>query len=285
MTFKLEDLENRIRDIPTLPLVAHQLNVESQKDTFTSQILAGIIEKDPPLTAKLLKLANSAYYGFTRNVATLDRAITLLGFNTVKNLACAVSVSRFFGPEQEGQVDMEGLWKHCLGTAVGARLLIRNISHPLAEEAFLCGILHDIGTIVILNNFQDQALAALRLMAEKKISQSEAEKEMIGFTHEAAGAYLVDKWNFPARYYRIIRLHHNPPPQLIAPDDVENLLLIAVYAGNQLSKVLGLGKSLEPVSSGVLPSVWKSLGIDPAKLRDLREQIRKDYEVIAHEWL
>lgn len=285
MTLKLEELASRISDLPTLPLVAHQLNLESQKDTFTSQILAGIIEKDPPLSAKLMKLANSAYYGFTREVASLDRAITLLGFNTVKNLACAVSVSRFFTPGQEGGVDLEGLWQHCLGTAVCARLLIRQIARPLAEEAFLGGILHDIGTIVILNNFPNQALAALRAMSTRKIAQSEAEKELIGFSHEAAGAYLVDKWNLPPRFYRIIRLHHNPPPQVIAPDDVENLLLIAVYAGNQLSKVMGLGKSLEPVSSGVIPSAWKSLGLEPAKLRELREQILQDYKVIANEWL
>jgi len=285
MTFKLEDLENRIRDIPTLPLVAHQLNIESQKDTFTSKILEGIIKKDPPLAAKLLKLANSSYYGFARKVSTLERAITLLGFNTVKNLACAVSISRFFAPEQEGVVDLEGLWKHCLGTAVSARLLIGGIAEHLAEEAFLGGILHDIGTIVIINNFPDRMLEALQVMEGKQASLSEAEKERVGFTHEAAGAYLVDKWNFPPRYYRIIRLHHNPPAKMVALDDIENLLLIAVYAGNQLSKFLGLGKSLEPKSSGVIPSVWKNLGIDPPKLRELKTQIMKDFEAISNEWL
>jgi len=285
MTFKLEDLEKRISDIPTLPVVAQQLNAEAQKDTFTSKILAGIIEKDPPLSAKILRLSNSAFYGFSSKVATLDRAITLLGFGTVKNLACAAAISKFFVPDKEGLIDLPELWKHCLGTAAAARQLIKIGAPVLAEEAFLAGILHDIGTIIILSNFADEALDSLRVMKDKKISQSEAEKEVIGFTHEGAGAYLVDKWNFPPRFYRIIRMHHSPPPQVIAPGDVENLLLMAVYAGNQLSKVMGLGKSLDPVSSGVIPPAWKSLGVDPPKLREVKELIKQDFEVLSREWL
>jgi len=284
MAFKLEDLEKRISSIPTLPMVAHQLNIESQKDTFTSKILAGIIEKDPPLSAMLLRLSNSAFYGFSSKVATLDRAITLLGFGTVKNLACAVAISKFFAPGQGAEVDLPGLWRHCLGTAACARQLIKPVAPLLAEEAFMAGILHDVGSIIIFNNFPDQALESLKVMKEKNISQSEAEKEVIGFTHEAAGAYLVDKWNFPAKFYRVIRMHHSPPPQEILPGDVENLLLMAVYAGNQLSKVLGMGKSLEPVSRGVMPVAWKSLGIDPSKLREIKELIKLDFEVLGSEW-
>lgn len=285
MTFKLEDLEKRISDIPTLPAVAQQLNAESQKDTFTSKILAGIIEKDPPLSAKILRLSNSAFYGFSSKVSTLDRAITLLGFGTVKNLACAVAISKFFSPDKEGQVDLPELWRHCLGTAAAARQLIKIVAPVLAEEAFLGGILHDIGIIIMLNAFPNEVLGSLRVMKEKKISQSEAEKEVIGFTHEGAGAFLVDKWNFPPRFYRILRMHHSPPPQVIPVEDQENLLLMAVYAGNQLSKVLGLGKSLEPVSSGVIPAAWKSLGVDPPRLREVKELIKLDFEVLAREWL
>ena len=285
MSFKLEDLEKNIGDIPTLPMVAHHLNVESQKDTFNSKILAAIIEKDPPLAAKILRLSNSAYYGFSTKVASLDRAITMLGFNTVKNLACAVAISGFFTPAQAGKVDLPGLWKHCLGTAACARRLVGSIAPPLAEEAFLSGILHDIGTIIIFNNFPDLALESLRVMREKKISQSDAEKEVIGFTHEAAGAFLVSKWNFPPSFYRITRLHHNPPPQEAAEGDVEGLVLMAVYAGNQLSKSMGLGVSLEPVPRGVIPAAWKSLGLEPSRLRELRGLIQQDYDVLNREWL
>lgn len=284
MTFRLEDLEKRISTLPTLPMVAHQLNIESQRDTFTSKILAGIIEKDPPLSAQILRLANSAFYGFSSKVATLDRAITLLGFSTLKNLACAVAISKFFAPGQGREVDLPGLWRHCLGTATSARQLIKIVAPGLAEEAFMAGILHDVGSIIIFNSFPEQALEALRVMQEKKISQSEAEKEVIGFNHESAGAFLVDKWNFPPRFYRIIRMHHSPPPQVVFADDAENLLLMAVYAGNQLSKVMGLGKSLEPVSSGVMPVAWKSLGVDPPKLREVKELIKQDFEVFGSEW-
>ena len=281
---KIKDLADKIRDIPTLPVVVHQINIESQNDTFTSKILAAIIKKDPPLSAMLLRLANSAYYGFARKISSLDRAITLLGFNVVKNLACTVSVSRFFSANDSSQVDMQGLWHHCLGTAITAKILTREVAPHLAEEAFLAGILHDLGSIIIINSFPELALEVLRVIAEENISQSEAEQRLVGFSHGAAGAYLADKWNFPARFHRIIHLHHSPPPRLVDPSDEENILLMAVYAGNQLAKNLGLGKSLDPIMSGVMPTAWQSLAIEPVRLRELKEEIKDSFEMMVAEW-
>jgi HD-like signal output (HDOD) protein len=277
---RIEDLGKYLTDIPTLPMVAHEINLASVRDDFTAQSLGKIIEKDPPLTGKMLRLANSAYYGFARQVSTLDRAITLLGFNTIRNLALTVSVSQLFGGDRSSTVDLKGLWRHSLGCAVAARTLIERFDPGLAEEAFLSGIVHDIGAIILLNNFPEETTGALQMMAERQISQSEAEKKALGVTHEEVGAFLADKWNFPVQYYRVIRMHHKPPSPDMDTTEKENILQVAVYAGNQLAKAVGLGRSLDSRRSEVIPSCWQILGISLKDLSVLRVRVKEDFESI-----
>jgi len=280
---RIEDLESRISNIPTLPIVADEINRASRQDDFTAKSLAKIIEKDPPLTGKMLKLSNSAYYGFLRKVTTLDRAATLLGFHTVRNLALSVSISTFFSSDHDN-IDMQGLWHHSLGCAVAAKILLHGKNPKLEEEAFLCGVIHDIGAIILINSFPDKMREALRVMREKNIPQSAAEKEVIGVTHQEVGAYLADKWNFPEKYSRIIRLHHKPPVSTMDPADMDNVLLLAVYAGNQLAKITGLGKSLDPKMSGVMPDAWKILGVSLGEIAELRSAIKTSFTALVRSW-
>jgi HD-like signal output (HDOD) protein len=275
---RIEDIDKYIKDIPTLPMVAHEINLASQRDDFTAKSLGKIIEQDPPLTSKMLRLANSAYYGFARQVSTLDRAVTLLGFNTVKNLALTVSVFQLFEKAQSTDVDMPGLWRHSLGCAIAAKTTMNRKDPDLAEEAFLCGIIHDIGTIILLNNFPEETKKALQMMEEKNIAQSEAEKKVLGVAHEQVGAFLADKWNFPVEYSRVIRLHHKPPSPKMDTTEMKNFLQVAVYVGNQLAKAVGLGRSLDNQMSGVMPETWRLLDISLKELPALRIRIKKDFE-------
>jgi HD-like signal output (HDOD) protein len=278
---RIEELSKYITDIPTLPMVAHEINLASQRDDFTAKSLGEIIEKDPPLTGKMLRLANSAYYGFARQISTLDRAVTLLGFDTVRSLALTVSVSQLFGEARSIKVDMKGFWRHCLGCAIAAKTMMNRNNPGLVEEAFLCGIIHDIGAIILLNNFPDETANALHMMEEKKIPQSEAEKKELGVTHEEAGAFLADKWNFPVKYYRVIRLHHKPPSANMDTTDMENILQVAVYVGNQLAKAAGLGRSLDSRRSEVTPASWQIFGISLKELPALRVQLKKDFDSVT----
>ena len=277
-------LENRIQDLPTLPLVAHQINIESQQDSFTAKSLGSIIEKDPSLTAKVLRLANSAYYGFSRQVSSIDRAVVLLGSNTIKNLALTISVSKVFSECEDPPIDQEGLWHHCLGCAVAAKAIVRITDSSLAENAFLGGIIHDIGIIVMLNVFPDKMVKTLEHMEVSEVSLSEAEREIFGFSHQEAGALLSEKWNFPKIYSKSIRLHHTPPPASLTRIDRENLPQYAVYAGNQIVKELGLGKSLDPRAGFIPSSFWEMLGVPYDMLPELRNAIKDEFDDMINSW-
>ncbi|OGQ98536.1 MAG: hypothetical protein A2521_13590 [Deltaproteobacteria bacterium RIFOXYD12_FULL_57_12] len=281
---QLADIEQKIQDLPTLPTVAHQINIGTKQESLTAKGLGQIVSKDPSLTAKLLKLANSAYYGLIKQVNTVDRAITLLGFNTVRNLALTVSISGFFAKGAEAVIDMKGLWHHSLGCAVAAKTLLVKENPALAEEAFLCGIIHDIGTLAILSISTAEMVGTLRIMKEKGLTQSEAEKAHIGFTHQFVGGLLAGKWNFPDRYTAVIRFHHDPFAKGVAAYEMDKKLLLAVYVGNQLAKALNLGTSLDMANSSVLPQAWQSLGIAPKMLAELRQQIKTEYTLIIESW-
>ncbi len=280
---KVEDLEKKLANIPTLPTVAMEINRVSQRDDFTARTLGAIIEKDPALAVKLLKLANSAYYGLVRQVSTVDRALTLLGVNTVRNLALSVSVANLFESSEIG-VDLEGLWRHSLGCAVAAEALMKRYAPPLSEEAFLLGVIHDIGCLVLVQNFPKEVVLSLKLMKEKNLSQSEAEKEVIGVSHQEVGAFLADKWNFPLKYSRIVRLHHSPPLDTMDTTKDDNKLLLAVYVANQLAKALQIGTSFAPQDRGVAPAAWKMLEIAMAELPELRSTVKEAYETIVQSW-
>lgn len=277
-------LANRIHDLPTLPLVAHQINIESQSDTFTAHTLGVIIERDPPLTSKVLRLANSAYYGFARQVASIDRAVVLLGANTIKNLALTVSVLKVFSEQEMPAVDLDGLWQHCIGCAVAAKAIARIMDLSLAENAFLGGIIHDIGKIVLINMFPDKMQEVLRRMDASNVSQSEAEKTVFGFNHQAAGVILAEKWNFPKIYSEIIRLHHTPPLKKLSVGDRDAVLHAVVFAGNQLAKTMGLGKSLDPRAAGVPPELWDTFGVSAKMLPELHSAIKEEFQEMISSW-
>lgn len=269
----IEEFCGKIKDLPALPVVVHQVNAAAMKDDVTAHDLGEIIEKDPVLAGKLLKLANSSYYGLVREVSTIERAVTLLGFVTVKNFATSVSVSGMLAKSKKSIFDVKGLWLHALGCAVAADILVSRLKNSQGDEAFLCGILHDIGSSVLINNFSDQMEQVSCLMELRAISQSDAEREILGVTHGEIGSHLAFKWKFPKKYQRVIELHHQIPPSSLDMNDSGNIMLVAVHVGNQLVKSLQIGKSFDSAASDIEPQVWSMLGVNEEDLAGIKEQI------------
>ena len=280
----LSAFEDKLEDLPSLPAVANQLNIETQTESLTAKGLGKIVSIDPSLAAKVLKLSNSAYYGLAQKVTTIDRAITLLGFNTIRKLALSLSVFKIFTDQKELEVDMEGLWRHSLGCASAAKTLARITNPGFEEEAFLCGLIHDIGIIAMLSTFPDEMKTTIRMMKEAKLVQNEAEKRIFGFTHQEAGAVLSNKWNFPEKYNKAIRFHHDPFVGSVDPEEPDSLLIFTVYAGNQIVKTLSIGKSFDYRITGVDSRTWAMMGTSPKQLIGLKSTIKKDYENTIKSW-
>lgn len=290
------ELARRVKDLPVLPSVVIQVNRALENESASINELGEIIDKDSALTTKLLRLANSSYYGLSYKVDTIKRAISVLGFNTVKNLAVTVSVDKVFRRGMDASFDVRALWEHSLGCALSSKLLLSSKDPILREEAFLCGIIHDIGKVVIASNMPDAMQEVMKkISGDKKTSQSNAEREVMGFTHADVGALVAEKWHFPKKFSLTIKFHHHPgqspygpntkPPQTETPLAESGVkLLYAVYTGNVLAKIAGLGKSPDNHVEKITPLVWEILGRSESELPDMVETVTKDFEAILSSW-
>ncbi len=278
------DLIDKIGDLPTLPIVATRINHEIENTSLTAHGLGEIITGDSALTAKILRLANSAFYGMPKQIASIDKAVTILGFNTVKNLALSLSVFSLFKENKKSEIDLAGFWNHSLACAVCARMLIAGKNRQLAEEAFLFGILHDIGKIVFIQNDLVNMEKVIMLSRDEGISQNEAETRIFGFNHQQIGARLAKKWEFPDCLVKGIRLHHDLPPNTkkLEPDIIP--LIQALCIANQMAKALHLGQSTNPERTAIPKIMWKFLEINRAELPDLSIKIKENYNMILRDW-
>src|SRR5271170_3496948 len=143
------DLLNKLHDIPTLPVVAMRVNELINDPNSSSSDIADVLKKDQVLTAKILRLVNSSYYAIPGGVTDVQRALAFLGFNTLAQLVLSLSVFSVFSTFDNQDFSMMEFWKHALGTAVGAELLAKKLKFKKPEEAFTCGLLHDIGKLVL----------------------------------------------------------------------------------------------------------------------------------------
>lgn len=279
----------KVKELPTISAVANEINASDKNDALTAKSLGAIITRDPALTATVLKLANSAYYGMAREITSTERAVTVLGFDTIKNLALTIAVFHVF-KNQDGQLlDLKGLWYHSLGVALAAKHLalhspILACDKTLPEQAFICGILHDIGKIAFAKNLPAEMAEILRQTRSGPIVQHEIEKNILGFNHQKAGQAMAEAWNFPEDYQTIIRLHHTPSVATVGDNPKVAALIMAVYLGNKIAKALQLGESTDPHMAKVTPEDLRNLGISKQDLPGIIQQIKNEFSQCLEAW-
>ena len=285
----IRDFLKKVKDLPTISAVANEINVADKNDLLTAKSLGAIITRDPALTATVLKLANSAYYGMAREITSIERAVTVLGFDTIKHLALAISVFHVF-KTQEGQLlDLKDLWYHSLGVGLAAKHLALNspvlsCDKTLPEQAFICGILHDIGKIAFAQNLPAEMTEILKQTRSGTTAQHEIEKTILGFNHQRAGQAMAELWNFPEDYQTVIRLHHAPSAAAIGDNPKVAALAMAVYLGNKIAKALHLGESTDPHMAQVTPDDLRNLGISKQGLPEIIQRIRGEYAQCLEAW-
>jgi len=279
----MKDMVSNIRDLPALPSVVMKLNSALARNDQSIDEICSIIEKDSSLTSKILRIANSSYYGLSYQVETLSRAVTILGFDTIRNIAMTVSIACLFPSPSDSGFDLRGLWHHSLSCAIASKVLVSCHHAELGEKAFICGLIHDLGHVVIFQNMPEDSMR-IRKEAEHEHICS-VEKEIMGFTHAEVGSLLADRWHFPPEYSSAIRYHHAPLGQ--TEDDTPGkipLLTAAVHAANEISKALGLGKTLSPTVQTVDKAVWEVLGIDESLLQQIARQVSEEFEGALSSW-
>jgi HD-like signal output (HDOD) protein len=240
-----EQLKNIImttRDLPAMPQVASKV-LELSSDPNTSAIqLQQIISDDQAMTARILKIANSAMYSCSRKVKTLTEAIVMLGFNSIRSLVVTSAARNLYNTRNATSGLKERLlWEHSIGVAFACRLLVQDRVPSLAEEAFLAGLMHDIGKLVLNLRVPEQFDEIVQVVYNDNRPFAETEKEILGFNHAEVGALLVNKWNLSPVLEETILNHHTPEAMT-----TDNQLLLYLDLANKVCHKLGIGFVDEP---------------------------------------
>lgn len=235
---RIKRITESIIGLPTLPTVVSKMITLVDNPRTSAASLARLISTDQALTARILKLANSAYYGFSREISTVNMAIVILGFNTVKDMGLSLSVFDAFKNRSNNDIfDLTRFWEHSIACGVAARMLARTYQSRYAGEAFVAGLLHDIGKVILNQYFHTEFITILQQAAEG-VSFEVAEERVIGTHHSQIGAWLAEKWNLPRVISRTLLYHHEP---WIAQR--EHLFVAFVSLANYLCHLCGLGHS------------------------------------------
>ncbi|MDY6967432.1 MAG: HDOD domain-containing protein [Spirochaetota bacterium] len=208
----IEKVKSSIEKMPSLSPVVHKITEVANDRSSSAQDLTDVIQLDPVLTAKVIRMVNSAYFGLLQQVKSLKQAVVMLGINTIKNVALS---SSFLGQVNlKGKTDLSGddFWQHSLGVAVASKLIATKlgVDPRFVEEYFIAGLIHDIGKVLINNFFPDEMNEILEASSKKNESITNIEKRVIKLTHEEIGIAIGKKWKFENALLFAVGKHHQP---------------------------------------------------------------------------
>ncbi|MCP4155069.1 MAG: HDOD domain-containing protein [bacterium] len=241
----------------------------------TVKDLMEVIMLDPPLAAKILKTANSAYYSrsYTRTFTDIEQAIIRLGSELIKELAINQKVCEIFNKDEKiGCYSRKALWRHSVAVALFSKLIYRKEFGHRGENAYVVGLLHDIGIIsedqFLLNDFE----AALTISNTRKIDLAQAETEILGYNHANVGSAICESWALPEEFYRTIGAHSNPRA------DNFSRMSCTLYAADYICQANDLGYGANPPhNAGLLNNCLKKMDVKPVALdiilKDIKEAI------------
>lgn len=192
-------------DLPTIPVVATKVMQLIENESATAEELAKVVASDPAVAARVLKISNSSFYGCQRQIQTLSHAIVVLGFGTLKSLVVAASVKQVYQPYG---LTEKMLWEHSFGAGLASRMIAKETRLASEEEAFLGGLFHDIGKIIMNTLNKQQFQDVMQRCYNDDISFEEAERQVYSYTHSEVGGMVIKKWNFPDMLMHAVLNHH-----------------------------------------------------------------------------
>jgi len=236
--------------------------------------VAQIISADPALTAKVLQVVNSPFYGFPNRITTVTHAIVILGFNTMKSIILSSTIFDLFRKDAgPGRFDRTAFWKHSIGCGAAAKVLGRRLGYAALEEIFIAGLLHDVGKIVLDQFLHEPFSAALELARRREILLREAEEEILGANHADVGGWLFETWSLSRGLVETTRCHHNTD---LAQDHPR--LAGVIHAADILARAIRYGNGGDDKIPPLREEVWKALGLGEAGFDDLLRETGAEIE-------
>jgi HD-like signal output (HDOD) protein len=263
--------------MPSLPTTVSKV-LEVCNNPRTSPIdLDRVIQLDPVLMGRVLKLINSAYYGLGTQVTSLVRAIIMLGVNTVKNLALSTAIlDRVSNKKDFRALNMEGFWRHSLCVGVTAKLIARKrgVDPKSVEEYFAAGLLHDIGKIPLNNALAEDYVRTMSIADRDRIALIEAEQRTLGVDHCQAGRIVADLWKLTGAIADAVAWHHDLANYTGEHGDVLRTIAVGNFFANR--EGIGFSGNLYPAKVG--PEIYELLGIEKSLLEELEEPVNAEIE-------
>lgn len=266
----------RVTAVATLPVSAMHIMRIAEDPTSTERVLLAVLEGDPPLAARVLKVVNSAFYGRPRRVGSTAVAMRLLGVNAIRNVALAASLNRLFrGGRTIPGFDAGELWTHSVAVGIAARRIAERCGGIPPEEAMLAGLLHDIGLLVeIQSSITEFSSIISATTQDASLSFADAEARWLGATHEAFGKALCEQWCFPDALAKACGHHHDPmvlpPADQRLPAMVHVADVLAGRAGGGFTRTVGRAVPRE--------GVCELLGLSAVDLSDIEAHLSSDVE-------
>ncbi len=254
-----------------------ELALKSPQSTLAN--IGEVIQKDPDLTARLLRLANSSFYGFATRLSTVAEAVSLIGIQQVQDMIVVSSVLDRFTGIPETLVNMNSFWRHSLAVGIGARVLAMERRLPKPEKFFVVGLLHDVGRLVLLSQATEAAQAVFELYRQRRILLREAEMQVLGYDHQQIAAKLLQYWNYPAFFIQAVGSHHTP-----AASDAK-MESAVVHIADHLANAMALGSSGERFIAPLDEAAWSTLGLGPEMLSQVVTAIDAQIEAVEEAFL
>lgn len=271
-----KELATKTIEIATLPEVTIKIIQVVQDPRSTAHDLHAIVANDPALSARVLRVVNSAFYGLPGQIGSLDRAIMLLGLNAIKNIAIAASLAKLF-KQNISYDDFNGkdLWTHSVAVGATNKLITTAIGLTLPDEAFLAGLIHDLGLVALIQT-QREKLPKILDLWRTGISFRRAEEEIIGADHQEVGKSLAARWKFPRSFQYVTGYHHDP--ETLAKEN--RLLAVVTHISDILCARMGHGLRVTAESEDVNPTLLDEIRILPAQLDELSLRIEDELKIV-----
>ncbi|MDR1037336.1 MAG: HDOD domain-containing protein [Deltaproteobacteria bacterium] len=252
----------RIKNLPTVPgIVAKISRIVENPETSVAEV-GRLISQDQVLSAKVLRMANSAFFGMSRKISSIPQALVILGFEVVKGLVLTSSVFDMI------QKSMAGLWEHSIGCAAASGVIASHLGRDDAEEVLVAGLLHDLGKVVLALNLPEE----MRLVQEKVESEDirfyEAEGLVLDFDHAEIGQWLAEHWNLPESIAEPMRLHHRPEKAVLKPE-----WTAIVHMADIMVRAKGFGHAGDDMVPPVSQRAWEILGLRKTDFLPILEKL------------
>ncbi|MEE9465718.1 MAG: HDOD domain-containing protein [Candidatus Neomarinimicrobiota bacterium] len=262
----------QVNDVASLPMIFMRIDESVNRPTSSMRDIAIIISEDMGLSARILRLANSAFYGYPRQIETITEALTIIGIREMRDLALATTIMGMFNNIPEQLLTTTSFWQHNVACGVAARILATHRRESNVEKFFVGGVLHDIGRLMLCQHAPEEMTSVLihGETADKELVK--IEKEILGIDHAALGGALMERWNLPDSLQEMVAFHHRPSAAERFPE-----FAAIIHLANLITHVMQLGASGNNFIPKLDEAAWKSLKFTPSVFPLVFDQVQAQY--------